>query len=122
MRINDDMRQTLRDGAVLAYRLLQWFRNGPPDRGATEPPVMRGPTTARTLAAAVAVLGVGLLVFLGVIAVGLKVFEYGFEPILDAVSGPLFLVLLIPGVLPALALAILAIGLPLSGKFPEGDS
>jgi len=69
----------------------------------------------------VAVLGVGLLVFFGVIAVGLKVFELGFEPILDAVSGPLFLALLTPGVLPVLALAVLALGLPLSRKFrPQG--
>jgi hypothetical protein len=121
LRINDDVRQTVRDGAVLAYRLLQWFRVGPPDRGAIEPPAMRGPTTIWTLAAAVAVLGVGLLVFFGVIAVGLRVFEHGFEPILDTVSGPLFLALLIPGVLPALALAVLAIGLPLSRKFrPRG--
>jgi hypothetical protein len=119
--INDDRRETLRDGAVLAYRLLQWFRAGPPDRDAIEPPVMRGPTTLWTVVAAVAVIGVGLLVFFGVIAVGLKVFEYGVEPIVDAVSRPLFLALFIPGVLPALALAVLMIGLPLSRKFrPRG--
>lgn len=81
MPINDDRRETLRDGAVLAYRLLQWFRAGRPDRDAIEPPVMRGPTTLWTVVAAVAVIGVGLLVFFGVIAVGLKVFEYGVEPI-----------------------------------------
>ena len=83
--------------------------------------MFHGPVTVLTLAAAVAVIGVGLLVFLGVIAVGLKVFEYGFEPILEAVSGPLFLLLLVPGVLPVLALTVLAIGLPLSRKFrPRG--
>jgi hypothetical protein len=119
-RINDDARQTLRDGSVLAYRLFQWFRDGPPDR-AVEPPVMRGPMTAWTVAAAVAVLGVAVLVFLGVIAVGLKVFEYSVEPLLERATGPLFLLLFVPGVLPALALTVLAIGLPLSQKFrPRG--
>lgn len=62
-----------------------------------------------------------MLVFLGVIAVGLTVFEHGFEPILKGVSGPFFLLLLVPGVLPVLALTVLAIGLPLSRQFhPRG--
>ena len=121
MRIDDDVRQTMRDGAALAYRLLQWFRAEPSDRGPIEPPAMLRPTTIWTVAAALAAVCVGLLVFFGVIAVGLKVFELGFEPILDAVSGRLFVALLIPGVLPALALAVLALGLPVSRKFrPRG--
>jgi hypothetical protein len=121
LRNDDQLKQTVRDGAILAYRLLQWFRAGPPDRGAIEPPVMRGPTTVLTVAAAVAVLLVGVLVFLGVIAVALKVVEYGVEPIFDYVSGPIFRLivglLLVPGVPPALAGATVVVGLALAPKF-----
>lgn len=117
---DDDVKQTVRDGAVQAYRLLQWFRNDRPASGANEP-VMRGRITARTSAVAAAVLLVGVLVFLGVIAVALKVFEYGVEPIFDYVSGPIFRfivgVLLVPGALPALAGATVVVGLALAPKF-----
>jgi hypothetical protein len=120
LRNDDHIKQTVRDGAVLAYRLVQWFRTAPPPRGA-EDPVMRGPTTVWTLAAAAAVLLVGILVFLGVIAVALKVVEYGVEPIFDYVSGPIFLfilgLLLVPWVPPALAGATVLVGLALAPKF-----
>jgi hypothetical protein len=120
LRNDDHIRRTVRDGAVQAYRLLQWFRHAPPTPGADEP-VMRGPTTPLTLAVAVAVLLVGVLVFLGVIAVALKVVEYGVEPIFDYVSGPLFRLilglLLVPWGPPALAGATVVVGLALAPKF-----
>ena len=82
---------------------------------------MRGPITARTSAVAAAVLLVGVLVFLGVIAVALKVFEFGVEPILAYVSGPIFRLilglLLVPGALPALAATTVVVGLALAPKF-----
>jgi hypothetical protein len=120
LRNDEHVKQTVRDGAVQAYRLLQWFRATPPAPGADEP-VMRGPITARTSAVAAVVLLVGVLVFLGVIAVGLKVLEYGVEPIFDYVSGPIFRytlgVLLLPGALPVLAGATVVVGLALAPKF-----
>jgi hypothetical protein len=112
--------QTMRDGSVLAYRVLQWFRDRPADE-APEPPAMRGPMTAWTVAAAVLVIIIAVLIFLGVIALGLKVFEYGVEPVFKRALGPLLLLLFVPGVLPAVAVAVLAIGLPLSQRFrPQG--
>ena len=104
--------------------MLHWFRNAPPAPG-TDEPVMRGPTTVRTSAVAVAVLLVGVLVFLGVIAVALKVLEYGVEPILDYVRGPIFRLILgllfVPGALPALAGATVVVGLAMASKFqPQG--
>ena len=75
----------------------------------------------RTSVVAMAVLLVGVLVFLGVIAVALKVFEYGVEPILAYISGPIFRLilgsLLVPGALPTLAGATVVVGLALSPKF-----
>jgi hypothetical protein len=119
LRNDDHVKQTVRDGAVQAYRLLQWFRTAPPEPGGVEP-VMRGPTTVWTLAVAAAVLLVGVLVFLGVIAVALKVFEYGVEPIFDYVSGPIFRVilglLLLPWGPPALAGVTVVVGLALAPK------
>ena len=120
LRNNDHVKQTVRDGAVQAYRLLQWFRNAPAAPGAEEP-VMRGPTTVLTLAVAVVVLVVGVLVFLGVIAVALTVFQYGVEPIFDYVSGPIFGLivglLLVPWGPPALAGATVVVGLAVTPKF-----
>src|SRR5688572_21982613 len=110
----------MREGSVLAYRLLQSFRDRPADEAA-EPAAIRGPMTAWTVAAAVLVIIIAVLIFLGVIALGLKVFEYGVEPVLKRALGPLLLLLFVPGVLPALAIAVLAIGLPLSQRFrPQG--
>lgn len=120
MRIDDDARQSMRDGAGLAYRLLQWFRTAPPDAGA-ELPVVREPATVRTLAIAAVVLVLGVLVFLGVIAVALKVFESGVAPVLTYLSGPVFRlilgVLFLPGALPALTVTTVVLGLALARRF-----
>ena len=74
-----------------------------------------------TLAVAAGVLLVGVLVFLGVIAIALQVFEYGVAPILTYLSGPIFRLILgllfVPGALPALAGATVVVGLALAPKF-----
>lgn len=120
MRIDDDVKQTGQDKTVVPYRLLRWFRTAPPDAGA-ESPVGRGPTSARTLAVAAVGLVLGVLVFLGVIAVALKVFESGVAPILTYLKGPVFRlilgVLFLPGALPALMVATVVVGLALAQRF-----
>jgi hypothetical protein len=116
-----DLKQTIRSGAELAYQLLLRERaRGPRDRlAASERPIVLGPRPVRTIVAAAMVIGAGVLVFLVVIAAGLKVLEYGVEPVVDYASGPIFRALLTPGVLPALAVAVLLIGLPFALKTDE---
>ncbi len=126
MKIEDtDAKQIVRSGVFEALRLVHWLGAGnrPLERTAADPPLVRGPKRLLVLAAAAAALGVFVLVFLGVIAVTLKVFEYGVAPVLSYplgyVSRAFFRLVLMPGGLPILALAILAIGLPLSRKFRD---
>lgn len=126
MKIEDtDAKQIVRSGAFEARRLVHWLGAGnrPLARTAADPPVVRGPKRLLVLAAAAAALGVMVLVFLGVIAVTLKVFESGVAPVLSSalgyVSHAFFRLVLMPGGLPILALAILAIGLPLAPKFRD---
>jgi len=120
-----DAKQIVRSGVFEALRLVHWLGAGnrPLERTAADPPMVRGPKRVLVLAAAAAALGVGVLVFLGVIAVALKVFEYGVAPVLSSalgyVSRPLLRLVLMPGGLAILALAILAIGLPLACKFRD---
>ena len=81
----------------------------------------REPTTLLTRAAGAAVIVVGMLVILGVIAITLKLFEYGVAPVLSYVSGGIFRLLLVPGALPALAAATVVVGLVMARKFqPRG--
>lgn len=91
------------------------------ERDAAVPPIWTAPTTAKTFTAAVAGLGVALLVVLGVIALGLKLVKHTVEPLLKRISGPLLGMVFVPGVLPTLAIAVVVIGLGLSQRFrPRG--
>ena len=72
-----------------------------------------------TLALAAIALAIGLAVFLGIIALALKLFEYGVAPIVDYALGRLFPLLLIPGALPVLACAVFVIGLAFVRKFRD---
>ena len=124
MQDDEKVKQTVQDGVIQAYRLVQWFRTAPPD-GAERLPETQGPTTVLTLAVAATALLVGALIFFGVIAVALKVFEYGFEPTLTYLSGSIFRFMLgvffLPGALPVLAAATVAAGLALARRFqPRG--
>ena len=120
-----DAKQIVRSGVFEARRLVHWLGAGnrPLARTAADPPVVRGPKRVLVLAAAAVAFGVMVLIFLGVIAVTLKVFEYGVAPVLSDALGyvgrALFLLVVMPGGLPILALAILAIGLPLAPKFRD---
>ena len=126
MKIEDtDAKQIVRSGAFEARRLVHWLGAGnrPLARTAADPPVVRGPKRVLVLAAAALALGVMVLIFLGVIAAALKVFEYGAAPALSYalsyVGRALLRLVLMPGGLPMLALAILVMGLPLARTFRD---
>jgi hypothetical protein len=120
-KAKQDVNHTIRRGAELAYQLLLRARAaGPRDTlASSERPMVLGSRPVLTLVAAAGVLCVGVLGFLGVIAVALKASEYGLEPVLSYVSGHLFRALLIPGILPFLAAGVLVIGLPYALKSQE---
>jgi hypothetical protein len=121
LRVDDDVNQTVQDGTAQALRFFQWFQGGPPGRGGVEAPIPRRPATALTLVVAVVVIGLTVLMVLSVIALMLKVFEYGVEPILGYVLGRLFPLLFLPGALPVLALLVITFGLIVARKFrPDG--
>ena len=121
---DNDVKRIVRSWAFEALRLVHWLGAGNrPLDPALGPPPVRGPKRLLVWAAAAVSLGIGVLVFLGMIAVILKVFEYGFAPIFDPivsyVGGGFFRLLLMPGGLPILAVTILAIGLAFARRFRD---